>query len=654
MNVLTSNTYSSLHFFGYSVAFFRFGVIQLVEPLPFRFLLFFSFFPFQSPIDHGFVTHIEFDRGTVDFRQGEQRNLDLTTLQTPATLGAKVCSSFGLLLCIGSGIGIPYVLSRVTLVRKGEIALVQHVDGSMRVLGQGLHLLETFGTTVRTAALTENVIESGVLHIIRILPGHLGLATANGNPVVLLPGRHLINDPLFTYERQASMTDLHIQIGCVHIITVPADQVGLCTVDSTSHFLEPGRHHINNPRFRFVGHRHSTEEHIACGSKHRVTVPAGKLGLAWDAGKPMLLEAGAVYNVDSPTWNYVGSVPITQPVVQHGSLKLVTVKDGFVGISFEDGKLTILSPGRHVLAKPTHFFSGFLSTGQQTLSIAQVTSMSSDNVGLQFDAAVTIRVVDAMKAVTMLSNVSGAAEIFDPRNMLQAIIEKAKLALSIIIGNNRLNNPRRVRAALGASHVSSRTAVETNSTTTVNRSTGNNVATTEVDTDPNEHELDEGSFKQVLHDSFLASFAESMSRDCGVLIVDFSVEDVRFVDSELASALARGAVARTDLIKAEIDLQVKRTQAAAEQASEIMRAEGRARAIAILAEAEAARVRTLDAAMASVSAVTQQRELVLASGEVLRASQSSLLIAHNTSDVANLLGAGRNNNHVNNLLPNGK
>ena len=548
----------------------------------------------------------------------------------------------GILVGICTGIGIPYVLSRVTLVRKGEIALVQHIDGSMRVLGQGLHLLETFGTTVRTAALTENVIESGVIHIIRILPGHLGLATANGNPVVLLPGRHLINDPLFTYERQVSMTDLHIHVGCVHIITVPADQVGLCTVDSTSHILEPGRHHINNPRFRFLGHRHSTEEHIACGSKHRVTVPAGKLGLAWDAGKPMLLEAGAVYNVDSPTWNYVGSVPITQPVVQHGSLKLVTVKDGFVGVSFEDGKLTILSPGRHVLAKPTHFFSGFLSTGQQTLSIAQVTSMSSDNVGLQFDAAVTIRVVDAMKAVTMLSNISGAAEIFDPRNMLQAIIEKAKLALSIIIGNNRLNNPRRVRAALGASHSSS-TAATTGTSTTATSTHGRQ----HEDTDPNE--LDEGSFKQVLHDSFLASFAESMSRDCGVLIIDFSVEDIRFVDSELASALARGAVARTDLIKAEIDLQVKRTQAAAEQASEIMRAEGRAKAIAILAEAEAARVRTLDAAMASVSTVTQQRELVLASGEVLKASQSSLLIANNTSDVATLLGGGRT---ISNMLKN--
>jgi regulator of protease activity HflC (stomatin/prohibitin superfamily) len=576
----------------------------------------------QSPIDYGFVNHIEFDRGVLHFLTGEQTNLDLTTLQHPISFGSKVCSAVGALICIGTGIGIPYVLSRVTLVRKGEIALVQYINGTMRVLGEGLHILETIGTSVQKAALTENVIQSGMLNIIRILPGHVGLGTANGSPLVLLPGRHLINDPLFRFTLQVPMTDPHIQVGCAHIITVPIGQVGLCTVDSTAHFLEPGRHHINNPRFSFLGHRFSNEEHIACGSKHRVIVPAGKIGLAWETGSPVLLDPGQVYNIDSPTWVYVGSVPITLPVVQHGSLKLITVRQGFVGVSFEDGKLDILAPGRHILSKPTHAFAGFLSTGQQTLSIAQVTSMSSDNVGLQFDAAVTIQVVDAAKAVTILANLSGAAETFDGRNMLQAVVEKAKLALSIIVGNNRLNNPRRVRATLGAPTAAAAASA---------------AAHHAADEDPH-HEVDEGSFKQVLHDTFLASFALSMQRDCGILIVDFSVEDVRFTDPELASALARGAVARTDLIKAEIDLEVKRTQASAEQASEVMRAEGRARATGILAEAEAARIKTVDAAMATVSAATQQRELIIASGEILKATQTSLVIAPSSADVPGLLG----------------
>lgn len=372
-------------------------------------------------------------------------------------------------------------------------------------------------------------------------------------------------------------------------------------------------------------------------------MPAGKLGLAWENGSPAILENGSVYNIDSPTWAYDGSVPATLPCIMHGSIKIVTVKQGFAGISFEDGHLNILSPGRHVLTKPTHAFGGFLSTGQQTLSIPAITSMSSDNVGLIFDASVTVQVSDAHKAVTTLAN--GNADVFDSKNMLQAVIEKAKLALSAIVGGNRLNNPKKTKVAIGGQHISADAREKMPSLPAHGLAMDHQ--------DPEADHMDEGSFKQVLHDTFLATFAESMAKDCGIVVVDFSVEDVKFTDPELASALAKGAVARTDLIKAEIDMQVKRTQAAAEQQGEVMRAEGRARAIAIIADAEASRIQKLDAAMSTVSATTAQRELVLAAGEVLKSSTSSLVLAHSAADVANLLGASLMSKGANGLISNG-
>ena len=39
--------------------------------------------------------------------------------------------------------------------------------------------------------------------------------------------------------------------------------------------------------------------------------------------------------------------------------------------------------------------AGFVSTGQQTLRIAEVTGMSLDNIELTFDAAICVRVIDA-------------------------------------------------------------------------------------------------------------------------------------------------------------------------------------------------------------------------------------------------------------------
>ena len=68
-----------------------------------------------------------------------------------------------------------------------------------------------------------------------------------------------------------------------------------------------------------------------------------------------------------------------------------------------------LQPGRHTLTKPTHFLAGFLPSGQQTLSIEAVTSMSADNVGIRFDSALTIQVKDPEKAVTMLGIASNTA-----------------------------------------------------------------------------------------------------------------------------------------------------------------------------------------------------------------------------------------------------
>ena len=93
--------------------------------------------------------------------------------------------------------------------------------------------------------------------------------------------------------------------------------------------------------------------------------------------------------------------------------------------------------GRHTIEKATHVLSGFVSTGQQTLRIAEVTGMSLDNVELTFDAAICIRVVDAQKAVTMLTSGNADADIVEE---IQANIqERAKLDLCTIIGKNRFN-----------------------------------------------------------------------------------------------------------------------------------------------------------------------------------------------------------------------
>ena len=54
----------------------------------------------------------------------------------------------------------------------------------------------------------------------------------------------------------------------------------------------------------------------------------GRVGLAWDNGDALILEPGRVYNWDSQRFSYVGSVPVNEALIVHGSIKIVTVKEG--------------------------------------------------------------------------------------------------------------------------------------------------------------------------------------------------------------------------------------------------------------------------------------------------------------------------------------
>lgn len=115
------------------------------------------------------------------------------------------------------------------------------------------------------------------MSIIRVLPGELGLALLCAKPLVLLPGRHLFEDPAFEFVGFQPMSVPHIAISTTNIITVSRGWVGLCMANNITRFLEPGVHRINNARFTFAGLSLSTNEHISHGSKHRVVVPSGKV-----------------------------------------------------------------------------------------------------------------------------------------------------------------------------------------------------------------------------------------------------------------------------------------------------------------------------------------------------------------------------------------
>merc|ERR1712187_429378 len=125
---------------------------------------------------------------------------------------------------------------------------------------------------------------------------------------------------------------------------------------------------------------------------------------------------------------------------------------------------------------------------------------------------------------------------------------------------------------------------------------------------------DEDSFRQYIHDVFMHSFSASMRDECGVQVIDMSIEDVVIVNQELATAMASAAVANSNLEKATIEAEIVQVKATAESKVTLIDARGKAAAMEITAKAEADRIKTMSTALEAACAPAQQLELIRASG----------------------------------------
>ena len=331
-----------------------------------------------APIDWGFDQQ-GFDLGVVDYLQASDQLLHNQPPLTPASVFGRC---IGLTLAGLTVVGLPYVFCQCRVVPAGKIALCRGIGGNVRIVEPGCNCIEFACSKVVTFDVTADQIDLGPMHIIRILPGQVGLATVNGRPYLMTDGRHAVNDAMFQYHGAASVQSPYINVGTIHVVLVPQGMTAVCRVNGIGHFLESGRHHINNPNFQFdpnTSFFSNDTEQISVCSKHRIVVPSGKIGLGFMRGKAVLLNPCQVrscghctssaivdarrrgrptltivcaifpllqvYNMDNPYFTYKGSVPLSDNQIIHGDIKIIMVQDGKLGISFDDGQLRILQPG---------------------------------------------------------------------------------------------------------------------------------------------------------------------------------------------------------------------------------------------------------------------------------------------------------------------
>ena len=137
-----------------------------------------------AKIDWGFDKQ-GFDLGSIATIKASD---DLLHQQPPLSCSSAAGRCLGLTLAGLSVVGLPYVFCQCRVVPAGKLALCRGIGGNVRIVEPGCNCLEFACSKVKMFDVTTDQIDLGPMHIIRILPGQLGMASVNGRPYLMEPG----------------------------------------------------------------------------------------------------------------------------------------------------------------------------------------------------------------------------------------------------------------------------------------------------------------------------------------------------------------------------------------------------------------------------------------------------------------------------------
>jgi hypothetical protein len=138
--------------------------------------------------------------------------------------------------------------------------------------------------------LLDNVIQFETLTIVRISRGDVGLATDNGQPLLLAEGLHVRNVRLFSYLSAKQVNQQYLKHGSLHIMRVAKGFYGLVTDNNIPKLLPEGTHVTNANVFSFDGVQLINQAYITHGTFHILRIPRGMVARIIDNNKPKLLE----------------------------------------------------------------------------------------------------------------------------------------------------------------------------------------------------------------------------------------------------------------------------------------------------------------------------------------------------------------------------
>lgn len=304
-------------------------------------------------------------------------------------------------------------------------------------------------------------------------------------------------------------------------ITIPPKHI--CRfIDNDNNYLfaKPGVHNVKDPFTKKIGYPENVLsgygrifEH---GNRTVVTVPQGHIGYATDRGNPVLLPPG-LHAWVSETIRYERTQDLGDRVVRLGPYTIVTVDEGYVAITRDNGKRVILTGGgTHLLTHPKWRFEQFITLQIQTDELKNIEAATVDNILMSINSTVVWKIEDINKSANILAaeitpNNWGVSTVtIDINKLRNDVLKQVIASLATFIGtvnySNTLNVPQAVNYFVLDKHTVTTRAV---------------------------------------------THANSITSHYGVQICSINIISAKFVNSDLTASLANGVLATVESLREE-------------------------------------------------------------------------------------------------------
>ena len=352
-------------------------------------------------------------------------------------------------------------------------------------------------------------------------------------------------------------------------------------------FFGPGVHRVLDPYYKVSKNVVAlTVPKIVYGDTYIITVQQGYIGYCMERGQPVLLPPG-MHQWSCPTLEFIKLIDLHEPVIELGPWTLLTIDQGYMAVTQDNGKQVILDGGSvYLLTHRNWKFEKFVSTKIQTDELKRIEAASADNVIMLVDATVLWKISDVETAVRMSAetmNAKGAKTSTNIVKLRNDVLKQAEASLAFFVGTINFSDSMAAAAKVQRSkeNHTSHNAVPAeavpeyyDSTTTNGNDEDVNgqqrVVTADLEFNLyNNNKLDDA-----------VSHANEITQTYGVEIISINIISAIPADKKLQESLAAGAVAAAEAQMMETTAQGK---------SRAMQIEAKAKAeeITVLARADA-------------------------------------------------------------------